>query len=361
MNNKERGIYMKEIELIQKLSTAFGPSGMEDAVVDIAKKEVAEFIDCKEDTMRNLIMRRKKETGNLHIHLDAHGDEVGFIIQAVKPNGLLRFLPLGGWICENVAAQKVWIKNREGKLVEGVVCSKPPHFTKKEERNKSLDFDELLIDVGASSKEEVINEYGISVGCFAVPAVFCSYDEKHKIFLGKAFDCRIGCAALLQVLKDLEEKEIGKTISASISAQEEVGERGMECVMQQIKPDLMICFEGCPADDTFEEEYMIQSALKKGPMLRHFDVSMITHPRFQKFALDIAKKYNIPVQESVRRGGGTNGGISHTRNIPTIVIGIPTRYAHTFYSYVSMDDYRNAILLAEKIIEDINQQIFSSF
>ena len=173
------------------------------------------------------------------------------------------------------------------------------------------------------------------------------------MFLGKAFDCRIGCAALIQTLKDLEKKEIGKTISASISAQEEVGERGMKSVMQQIKPDLMICFEGCPADDTFEEEYMIQSALKKGPMLRHFDVSMITHPRFQRFALEIAKKYNIPVQESVRRGGGTNGGISHTCNIPTIVIGIPTRYAHTFYSYTSMQDYKHAVLLAEKIIEEL--------
>lgn len=138
-------------------------------------------------------------------------------------------------------------------------------FHKKEERHKHLDFEDLLIDVGASSKEEVINEYGISIGSFAVPAVSCSYDEKHEMFLGKAFDCRIGCAALIQTLKDLEKKEIGKTISASISAQEEVGERGMKSVMQQIKPDLMICFEGCPADDTFEEEYMIQSALKKGP------------------------------------------------------------------------------------------------
>ena len=361
MNNKERGKDMKEIDLIKQLSTSFGPSGMEDAVVSVVKEEVSSFMDCKEDTMRNLIMHRKKETGKLHIHLDAHGDEVGFIIQAIKPNGLLRFLPLGGWICENVAAQKVWIKNREGKLVEGVVCSKPPHFTKKEERHKHLDFEDLLIDVGASSKEEVINEYGISIGSFAVPAVSCSYDEKHEMFLGKAFDCRIGCAALIQTLKDLEKKEIGKTISASISAQEEVGERGMKSVMQQINPDLMICFEGCPADDTFEEEYMIQSALKKGPMLRHFDVSMITHPRFQRFALDIAKKYNIPVQESVRRGGGTNGGISHTCNIPTIVIGIPTRYAHTFYSYTSMQDYKHAVLLAEKIIEELNEKIYSEF
>ena len=53
--------------------------------------------------------------------------------------------------------------------MEGVVCSKPPHFTKKEERHKHLDFEDLLIDVGASSKEEVINEYGISIGSFAVP------------------------------------------------------------------------------------------------------------------------------------------------------------------------------------------------
>lgn len=76
---------------------------------------------------------------------------------------------------------------------------------------------------------------------------------------------------------------------------------------KQVNPDLAIVFEGCPADDTAETPEMIQSAMGKGPMLRYFDVSMITNPEFQEYALEIAKIHKIPVQVSVRSGGGTNG------------------------------------------------------
>ena len=75
---------------------------------------------------------------------------------------------------------------------------------------------------------------------------------------------------------------------------------------------------------------MIQSAMGKGPMLRYFDVSMITNPEFQEYALEIAKIHKIPVQVSVRSGGGTNGmAITQVQGAPTIVVGIPVRYAHT--------------------------------
>lgn len=98
-------------------------------------------------------------------------------------------------------------------------------------------------------------------------------------------------------------------------------------------------------------------------MLRHFDKSMITNPKFQRFALNIAQKYNIPVQESVRKGGGTNGGITHTayQGIPTIVIGIPVRFAHSPIGICSFEDYRHAISLAKQIIQDITEEIVAAF
>ena len=133
--------------------------------------------------------------------------------------------------------------------------------------------------------------YRIQIGCFAVPNVLCSYDERHDIFMGKAFDCRIGCAALIETMHQVQNMDVA--VQGTISAQEEVGERGMKCAIQNIHCDVMIAFEGCPADDTFEESYMIQSALRKGPMLRHFDCSMITNPRFQRFALDVAKRHHL--------------------------------------------------------------------
>lgn len=355
---------MDRIKNIIDFSNVFGPSGFEDDVVALAKNQLSSILECEEDHMRNLYINCKESSNKkVKILLDAHSDEVGFIVQAVKPNGMLRFLPLGGWDVKNILANKVLVRNSKGEFIPGVVCSKPVHFMNASEKGDALDFADVLIDVGATSAKEVMESYHIGIGSFVVPAVDCQYDEEHGIFIGKAFDNRIGCAAVVDVMKNLSHSSLSNHVMATLTSQEEVGERGMKCAMNNVKADIAICFEGCPADDTFEEEYMIQSGLKRGPMLRHFDRSMITSPRFQRYALDIANKYQIPVQESVRKGGGTNGGITHTayEGIPTIVIGVPVRYAHSSYGILAYADYQNAVDLAVKIIEELDEETVNNF
>lgn len=351
---------MEEKSLIMRLSDAFGPSGMEDDVVAIAKEELANFI-IKEDHMRNVYIEPQEKKDGVSILLDAHMDEVGFIIQAVKPNGLLRFLTLGGMSAQNIVGSKVWIQNKDGQLIEAICISKPPHFMSDAEKNKQVTIDDLFFDVGAMSAQEVIDDFKIGIGSFGVPATKCTYQEAKQIFMGKAFDDRIGCAAVIQTMKELPQSN--HYVHATLTSQEEVGTRGMRCAMNNIHPDIAICFEGCPADDSFSEPYMIQSALKKGPMLRHFDKSMITNPRFQRYALDLAKQHHIPTQESVRKGGGTNGGLLHSAyfGVPTIVIGIPVRYAHSGVGICAYEDYRNAIALAKTIIMHITKEDVQSF
>lgn len=355
-------IKKEAVELVEKFSNARGISGFEDEVVAIARDYVDTDFDVTEDNMRNLYINNKANTGDAPvIQFDAHSDEVGFIVQAIKPNGTLVFLAVGGWIASNVAAQKVLVRNSEGEYIAGVVASKPPHFTTDAERNQPLTLDSLVIDLGASSKEEVENEYKIAVGAPIVPDTSFHYNEKNKLFFGKAFDCRIGCAALVETMKILKDESLNVDLKATITAQEEVGLRGAQVAVKKVNPDIAIVFEGTPADDTFTESWLIQSALKKGPMLRHFDVSMITNPRFQKFALDTARKHKIPVQDAVRKGGGTNGAAINLYNgIPAIVIGIPVRYAHTPHCYVAAEDYQNAINLAVAITKELTAEIIAT-
>ncbi len=352
------------IELIGKLSNAFGVSGFEDEAVAVIKSYTEnEKNKVEEDHMRNVYIHPTTNTGKRPVvQIDAHSDEVGFIIQAVKPNGTLVFLPVGGWIASNVAAQRVRIKNKEGNYITGVVASKPPHFANAGDARGALDISDLVIDVGATSKEEVETVYKIGIGSPVVPDVTFEYDEEHQLLLGKGFDCRIGCACLVDTLKELQGSDLAVDVVATVSSQEEVGLRGSRVAVQKVNPDIAIVFEGCPADDTFTEGYMIQTALRKGPMLRHFDVSMITNPRFQKYALEIAAKYDIPVQESVRKGGGTNGAsINLHQGAPAIVIGIPVRYAHTPHCFVAPEDYASALKLAVEIIKDLNAETIANF
>lgn len=345
------------INNIKALSNLPGISGFEDEVVKYVRNEWDKIGETDTDGIKNLYLENfsGSQTG-LTVQLDAHSDEVGFIVQAIKPNGLLQFLTVGGWVPSNIAAQKVKVRTTNGNYIQGIVTSKPPHFMSEEERAKGLTIASLSIDIGAKSKEDAENRFGVRIGAPVVPDVACDFNEETNLFLGKGFDCRIGVACMMDVFDELKESSLPYNLIGTLSAQEEVGLRGAQVGAKRVQADLAIVFEGCPADDTSSEEYMIQSALGKGPMLRYFDVSMITNPEFQNRVVDLANKKGIPVQVSVRSGGGTNGApINLYNGAPAIVVGIPVRYAHTHHCYVDLDDYQAAKELVTTFLKDLSE------
>ncbi|MDF2540022.1 MAG: hypothetical protein K0S76_3043 [Herbinix sp.] len=352
------------LKMIAELSNAKGVSGFEDETVEIIRKYSEGLGTVKEDSLRNLYIYRKENSGSLPVvQLDAHSDEVGFMVQAIKPNGTLQIITLGSWVTSNIPAHKVWVRNAEGVYLPGIVASKPPHYMSEQEKKSALEMKQITVDVGATSKEEAMKEFKIRIGEPIIPCVDFEYNENFDLMIGKAFDNRLGCACALDTLKALSGTTLEVDLVAAIASQEEVGARGSIVTSRVVKPDLAIVFEGCPADDTCVDGYEIQTAIKKGPMLRHIDARMITNPRFQRFALDIAAKHDIAVQEAVRAGGSTNSAAIHVSNagVPTIVIGIPVRYAHTHYGISAFYDYENGYRLAFEIIKALNKEIIQSF
>ena len=356
--------FMKHLNMIRDFSNANGVSGFEDEVVSVARKYADPSYEVSEDCLRNLYIRRPENNGKRPVvQLDGHSDEVGFMVQAIKPNGTLQFITIGGWVYTNIPAHKVRVKSADGSYVPGIVAAKPPHFMSAAEAGRVPDVSEMAIDIGAASIEEAHDDFGIRMAAPVVPDVDFTYDEKHDLMIGKAFDCRLGCAAILATLDAIKGKELDVDVVGAMSVQEEVGVRGAKVTANTVKPDIAIVFEGCPADDTVQPDYLIQTAIHKGPMLRHIDTSMITNPRYQKYALDLARELNIPVQESVRTGGSTNGASIHLSNqgIPTIVIGLPVRYIHSHYGIAAYEDFENAVKLATEIIRRMNKDVIGSF
>ena len=168
---------------------------------------------------------------------------------------------------------------------------------------------------------------------------------------------------MLEALHRLENEGLDVDVVGVLSSQEEVGERGMKVAVGHAKPDIAICFEGCPADDTFTEPYAVQTAFKKGPMLRFMDKSIICSPRYQRYALDLAEEKGIPVQASVREGGGNNGAIVNTAldGVPTIVIGVPVRYIHTVYGIASIYDFEATVRLAVELVKSMTAEQIKKF
>ncbi len=354
----------ESLQLIQALSEAKGPSGFEEEPVAIARNFASTFADTEEDHLRNLYITRRQNSGDKPLFLlDAHSDEVGMIIQSVCPNGTLHFLRLGGVTTASLPGAKVWVRTVSGEYIPGIVAAKPPHYMSEAEKNKLPAVEDMVIDVGACSAEEAVQDFGVAIGEPAVSDATFSYDAAHDVFMGKAFDCRIGCAALLETMKRLCDEDLAFDVTATISSQEEFGERGVTVAMNHVSPQAAIVFEGCPADDTFTAPYATQTALHKGPMLRYFDRSMIANPHYMRDTTALAESLGIPFQTAVRSGGGNNGAVINLSNqgVPLIVIGIPVRYAHTHYGISSFYDFEAAIDLAVTVVKNMTPEKLSSF
>lgn len=359
-------INQETLQMIADFSNAKAPSGFEDETVLAARKHIGEGYSVEEDSLRNFYMYRNSNTGNQPVFmLDAHSDEVGFMVHSIRPNGTLRFVALGGWNISSLASSKVLVRNSEGRYIPGIIAAKPVHFMTEAEKASAgaADISSLSIDIGAVSAQDARDNFKIRIGEPVVPDVTMEYDQDHDLLFGKAFDCRIGCAALIEVLHRLKDEKLDVDVVGVLSSQEEVGERGMKVAVNHVKPQIAICFEGCPADDTFTEPYAIQTAFKKGPMLRFMDKSIICSPRYQRYALDLASRAGIPVQASVREGGGNNGAIVQTSldGIPAIVIGVPVRYIHTVHGIASFYDFEATVRLAVEIVRSMNGDIIKSF
>ncbi|MGN0158584.1 MAG: M42 family metallopeptidase [Brotaphodocola sp.] len=352
---------MADLKTIEDLSNAFGPSGFEEEVVKVIQKH-CEGLDLKNDAMHNVYATMPGEKNSKPIFmLDAHTDECGFMVQNIEDNGLLSIIMLGGFHMTSLPAHTVIIRNQKGEKIRGIITSKPIHFLNEAQRaDNSLSFDEIKVDVGASSRQEVMEDYGIRIGDPMMPEVKFEYDEKHGICFGKAFDNRMGCMCIIETMKRLlaEADDLAVNVVGAFAAQEESGMRGATVTAQQVKPDLAIVFEGSPADDFYYREGVAQSSLKKGVQIRCMDKSYISNPVFIQYAHEIGEKYGIKYQDTVRRGGSTDAGkISLTNQaVPVLVLGIPSRYVHTHYNFCAAEDIESTIRMAVEVIRGLDEE-----
>jgi endoglucanase len=248
--------------------------------------------------------------------------------------------------------------------VLGVIAAKPPHFLAASERDKVLKLDKMRIDIGATSGDDVRDTYGIEVGDTIVPDSPFTPMANPDVFVAKAFDDRLGLGLTIETMEQLKTSSLPNTIYCVGSVQEEVGVRGAQTAAQLVKPDVAIVVEAPPADDQPEvaaDER--QGIMGGGPQLRMMDPTAISNRRLVDFIVDTAKNADIPLQLAVRRSGGTDAKAIHLSGIgvPTVVLGVPTRYIHTHNSMVNINDYINALKLLTTLVPKLTQDVVDSF
>jgi len=347
---------MAIVETLEKLSNVYGVTGREEEVASLLKKLLKPYVDeVKEDKLGNIIGIRKGKKNAPKVMLAAHMDEIGLFVKTITKEGFLHFTKIGGIDDRILLAQKVLVFTEKGPL-HGIIGSKPPHIQKEEERKKVISYDELFIDVGASSQEEA-KKMGVKVGdtvCFDVK--FAKIRE--NIVIGKAFDDRIGCVIMIEALKRLKKTEC--TIYSVGTVQEEVGLRGAGTSAFGLYPDFGIALDVTVSGDTPEvKETDAPIKMGKGPSLTIADAGMIVPPKVLRLMVDAAEENKIPYQLETGLPGSTDAArILLTRDgVPSGAISIPTRYIHSPTSLLNLEDVENAVKLLIAVLQKIPKQI----
>ena len=333
------------IETQRKLTTLIGVSGHENEVSDFILSELKEITDeAWIDKMGNVLgIKKGTDPNGLRIMIDAHMDEVGLLISFIEPNGFLRFTPLGGIDKRLYPGSDIKVQTKSGKIVSGIIGMNPPHITDPKLRDKSPDYMDLFIDIGAKNEEEV-KKLGIMVGSRAVLDGRFEYnpDIGGGFMRGRAFDDRTGCNVALQVAKLIKNSDpIPNTILYSFSVCEEVGGRGVPAATNELKPDIGIALENTIAADVPGVPLNKQiTRLNHGPAFTVADRGAIYHEKLLEIFKIRAEELGFEWQYKTPAYGGTNAGIFHKmhKGIPSGCISVPSRYIHSPIAMVRISD-----------------------
>ncbi len=324
------------IELLKKLTSAFGTSGNEEDVAKIVEAELKPYADSiTYDALGNLTAFKKSNiSGAKKLMLCAHLDEIGIIVTYIEKKGFLRFGAIGGLNLQVCNGQRVMFKN--GTI--GVVS-----VEEKADASKGLKINTMYIDIGAKDYDSASKL--ISVGD---TAVFCGeLVATDNTVISKALDDRIGVFALTEAFKELNNPKYD--VYAVFTSQEEVGLRGAKASAYNVEPELAIAIDVTDTGDTPNSNPMAVK-MGEGVCIKLKDNSVITHKTINDMLKNTAEENGIKYQYEVLTFGGCDAGAVHITKGGTVTgaLSVPTRHIHTPSETISVSDVDALISLLVK-------------
>ncbi|NLW49443.1 MAG: M42 family metallopeptidase [Candidatus Brocadiaceae bacterium] len=344
----------KTMELLRKLTDLDGVPGAEDAVRAFMREALDGLGEFEMDRLGSLVCKKVGREDSPRIMIPAHMDEVGFMVKDITEDGYLRFAPLGGWLDQTLLGHMVTVWTRKGPL-DGVIGCAPPHMTPPEERDKVIKRKSMFIDVGACDQKHAREKLHVRIGDPIVPKEAFRKLGDGKHLLAKAWDDRIGCALIIELLQSLQKTDHPNTVFGVGTVQEEVGTRGAKTAADVVNPDFCIVLEVGLATDMPGIKGEPAVSLGKGPDICVLEGGAIPDRRFTQFVMDVAEKADIPHQVSLIERGSTDARVIHIhqRGVPSVVIGVPARYIHSHAGVIHADDYDKTLKLVETVVKEL--------
>ena len=337
--------------ILEKLSNAIGVSGDEGDVRKVVLDAVREHVDeFKVDTMGNVLaFKRGSGRNRMRVMLAAHMDEVGLMVVGHNGDGFLQVRTVGGIDVRLLPGALLLVGPER---IPGVIGVKPIHLLEPDERDRVPKIENLVVDVGAKSKEEARKL--APLGTYITFAT--QFRDLGPTVSGKAFDDRAGCAVLVELLQGAQFRF---DLHAAFTVQEEVGLRGAQVAAYTIEPDCAFALEGTIADDIpKEKESSPTTALGQGPAITVMDRSVIADRRLLRLLTGTAQGLGIPYQFKQPGIGGTDAGAIHmTRaGVPAVTVAVPCRYIHSPVALMSRDDFDYTVQLMRESLSRLTRR-----
>ena len=323
-------------ELIKKLMFVPGISGREDKIAEVIKKEVEAYADeVYTDLVGNLIAHKK---GNgKKVMFAAHMDEIGYFVTFIDDRGLIKVGNVGG--INAIAGAFTQVVSEKG--VYGVIV--PSDM-------KDVKVDGLYIDIGAKTKKQAESKVKIGDYFVHVPA-FRRLNGSTR-YIGRPFDDRIGCAVLIETLKNV--KNTDNDLYFVFSVQEEVGCRGAKPAAYSIEPEVGIAIDvtavgGKPGAPTMDVK------LGGGAAIKIKDASVICSYEIVNKMRELAKENKVRYQEEILIRGGTDTSAMQISKGGCLAgaISVPSAYIHSVNEMIDMSDVKEIVKLATLVAERI--------
>ncbi|MEO8139359.1 MAG: M20/M25/M40 family metallo-hydrolase [Gemmatimonadota bacterium] len=339
----QRPLTVTEAErVLAPLVEAYGVSGAEGPVRDLVRSLLPSWAHAETDTAGNL--RVTVGHGDPLVVFVAHLDELGFRVTAIRDNGQLELEPRGGFFTSLYEAEPALVHTAVG-IVPGV-------FTPRDSLPTRHNPSALRVDVGTASRAAT-EALGIAVGTsITMPKRYTRLAGTKAT--GRAFDDRVGCAALLLALRRLDPARLHHAVMFVWSVREEIGLEGAKVVADELgsKPARVHAIDTFVSSDApLDPKGYALAPLGKGPVIRALDNSAAAPPALVDSLRALARAQRIPLQYGTT-SGGNDGSTFLPYGVPDVAIGWPLRYSH---SPAETIDLRDLVHLAE-VVEIITKR-----
>ena len=345
----------ERLDFLERLLDAPGPSGFETRPAGVWRKEAADFADAVDVDVTGNSTAVLNPEGRPRVMLAGHIDEIGLQVTHVDDDGFLYVDEIGGWDPQVLVGQRVTVLGRQGD-VPGVVGKKPIHLLKDEERKKAAETENLWVDVGAESRDEV-TELGVRVGDPLVVSAGMVRLAGDRI-ASRAIDNRIGAYVVLETLRLLADDPPEASVVAVATAMEEIGRLGGGAATSAfaLAPDVALVVDVTFSTDVpdVEKKGHGDHRVGGGPVLSRGSAA---HPVVFERLVEVAEheeiEHTIQAAPSSTRTDADGIHISR-RGVPTGLVSVPNRYMHSPNEVVSVGDLERAARLLAAFIRGLD-------